>query len=128
MIKIPSMADNCRPHIRHQMAVLGRALKNSSLWCVKNSYLIHPLSENSNFLCKMLLFFVLNMCTKNKIKNSTSRSLFLTCTWKKLRFCKVRSKNQNKLILSWNARNFTNTSYLCKNTSSVAFRISLELF
>jgi len=35
-----------------------------SYWRIKNSYLIHPLSENSNFLCEMSFFMSLTCVQK----------------------------------------------------------------
>ena len=46
-----------------------------SFWRVKNSYLIRPSSENSNFLWEMLFLCPQHACKKSR-KNSTSRSLF----------------------------------------------------
>jgi len=47
-----------------------------SLWRVKNSYLIRPSSENSNFLWEML-FLCPKQHYKISWKNTTSKSLFL---------------------------------------------------
>jgi len=80
---------------------------------VKNSYLICPLSKNSNFFAGDVVFCSKHEC-KKAWKSSTSWTLFRTRTWKKLRFCMVRSKNRNKSRLSRNATKLYR--HLYKNT------------
>jgi len=80
---------------------------------VKNSYLICPLLKNSNFLWECS-FFVLKMSAKNCDKIKPLGHISELALRKKLRFCMVWSKNQNRSRLSLNVTKLY--GHLYKNT------------